>query len=131
MATRRSIEREARDQRIYGMAASGLTYAQIAQKEGLSKARVGQIINVQAQQHKDENLRLARDMILQRGQLIVRKHMSKIESVKSADLILRVNEQQAKLLGLYTPQQGAGVAEAASMLAQLTNSLEVKHGGAA
>lgn len=119
MATRRSIEREARDQRIYGMAASGLTYAQIAQKEGLSKARVGQIINVQAQQHKDENLRLARDMILQRGQLIVRKHMSKIDSVKSADLILRVNEQQAKLLGLYTPQQGAGVAEAASMLAQL------------
>lgn len=119
MATRRSIEREARDQRIYGMAASGLTYAQIAQKEGLSKARVGQITNVQAQQHKDENLRLARDMILQRGQLIVRKHMSKIDSVKSADLILRVNEQQAKLLGLYTPQQGAGVAEAASMLAQL------------
>ena len=119
MATRRSVEREARDQRIYGLAASGLTYAQIAEREGLSKARVGQIINVQAQQHKDENLRLARDMILQRGQLIVRKHMGKIDSVKSADLILRVNEQQAKLLGLYTPQQGAGVAEAASMLAQL------------
>lgn len=119
MATRRSIEREARDQRIYGMAASGLTYAQIAQKKGLSKARVGQIINVQVQHHKDENLRLARDMILQRGQLIVRKHMSKIDSVKSADLILRVNERQAKLLGLYTPQQGTGVAEAASMLAQL------------
>lgn len=119
MATRRSVEREARDQRIYGLAASGLTYAQIAQREGLSKARVGQIINVQAQQHKDENLRLARDMILQRGQIIVRKHMGKLDDVKSADLILRVNEQQAKLLGLYTPQQGAGVAEAASMLAQL------------
>ena len=119
MATRRSVEREARDQRIYGMAASGMTYAQIAQREQLSKARVGQIINVQAQQHKDENLRLARDMILQRGQIIVRKHMPKIDDVKSADLILRVNEQQAKLLGLYTPQQGAGVAEAASMLAQL------------
>lgn len=119
MATRRSIEREARDQHIYGMAASGMTYAQIAQKESLSKARVGQIIAVQAQQHKDENLRLARDMILQRGQLIVRKHMGQIGSVKSADLILRVNEQQARLLGLYTPQQGAGVAEAASMLAQL------------
>lgn len=119
MATRRSIEREARDQRIYGLAASGMTYAQIAQAEGLSKARVGQIINVQAQQHKDENLKLAREMILQRGQIIVRKHMSKLDSVKSADLVLRVNEQQAKLLGLYTPQQGAGVAEAASMLAQL------------
>ena len=119
MATRRSIEREARDQRIYGLAASGMTYAQIAQAEGLSKARVGQIINVQAQQHKDENLKLAREMILQRGQIIVRKHMSKLDNVKSADLVLRVNEQQAKLLGLYTPQQGAGVAEAASMLAQL------------
>lgn len=130
MATRRSIEREARDQRIYALAASGMTYAQIAQKEGLSKARVGQIINVQAQQHKDENLKMARDMILQRGQLIVRKHMGRIDDVKSADLILRVNEQQARLLGLYTPQQGAGVAEAASMLAQLTASLEVKHGGA-
>lgn len=119
MATRRSIEREARDQRIYGLAASGMTYAQIAQAEGLSKARVGQIINVQAQQHKDENLKLAREMILQRGQIIVRKHMGKLDNVKSADLVLRVNEQQAKLLGLYTPQQGAGVAEAASMLAQL------------
>lgn len=119
MATRRSIERDARDQRIYGLAASGLTYAEIAKQQGLSKARVGQIIKVQAQQHKDENLKLARDMILQRGQIITRKHMARIDDVKSADLILRVNEQQAKLLGLYTPQQGAGTAEAASMLAQL------------
>lgn len=129
MATRRSIERDARDQRIYGLAASGMTYAEVAAKEGLSKARVGQIINVQAVQHKDENLKLARDMILQRGQIIVRKHMARLDNVKSADLVLRVNEQQARLLGLYTPQQGAGVAEAASMLAHLVSSLEDEHGG--
>lgn len=119
MATRRSIEREARDQRVYQLAASGLTYTEVARQTGLSKSRVGQIIKVQAQQHKDENLKLARDLILQRGQLIVRKHMANIADVKSADMVLRVNEQQAKLLGLYTPQQGAGTAEAASMLAQL------------
>lgn len=131
MARRRSIELEARDQRIYALAASGLSYAEVAQREKLSKARVGQIIQVQAQEHKDENLKMARDMILQRGQLIVRKHMGKLDNVKSADLILRVNEQQARLLGLYTPQQGAGVAEAASMLASLVDGLEVEHGGSA
>ncbi|WP_193118454.1 hypothetical protein [Brachybacterium tyrofermentans] len=121
MATRRSIAREARDQRIYQLAASGMSYAEIAHhpEVSLSKARVGQIITVQAEQHKDENLRLARDMIMQRGQLIVRKHMAKIGDTRSAEVVLKVNEQQAKLLGLYTPQQGAGTAEAASMLAQL------------
>ncbi|GAA1327568.1 hypothetical protein GCM10009592_14540 [Brachybacterium rhamnosum] len=119
MATRRSIEREARDQRIYGLAASGLTYREIAARESLSLGRISAIVNAQAAEHKDENLRLARDMILQRGQLIVRKHMANIGDPKSAEMVLRVNDQQAKLLGLYTPQQGAGVAEAASMLAQL------------
>lgn len=126
MATRRSIERENRDQRIYQLAASGLTYQEIARRESLSKARIGQIINVQATQHKDENLRLARDMILQRGQIIVRKHMGSIGDPKSAEMVLRVNDQQAKLLGLYTPQQGAGVAEAASMLAQLIGRDDAK-----
>lgn len=119
MATRRSIEREARDQRVYQLAASGLPYREIATQTGLSKARVGQIVNAQAKEHKDENLKLARDMILQRGQLIVRKHMATVGDPKSAEVVLRVNDQQAKLLGLYTPQHGAGTAEAASMLAQL------------
>lgn len=119
MARRRSIEREARDQRIYQLAASGLTYAEIGQQVGLSKGRISQVIKELAQEHKEENLKIARDMILQRGQMITRKHMGKIDNVKSADLILRVNDQQAKLLGLYTAQHGAGTAEAASMLAQL------------
>ncbi|MDN5687018.1 MAG: hypothetical protein L0G94_10165 [Brachybacterium sp.] len=119
MATRRSVEREARNLKVYQLAASGLTYREIAEKVGLSKSAVGKIVNVQAQQHTDETMAHARDLLMQRGQLIIRKHMANIGDPKSARIILDVNEQQAKLLGLYTPQQGAGTAEAASMLAQL------------
>ncbi|MFE5777091.1 hypothetical protein [Brachybacterium sp. NPDC056505] len=119
MATRRSIEREDRDLRVYQLAASGLAYAKVAQQTGLSKSTVARIVNKQALEHKDENLKLARDMILQRGQMIVRAHMATVKDPRSADVILKANDQQAKLLGLYTPQQGAGVAEAASLLSTL------------
>lgn len=119
MATRRSISREDRDQQIYALAASGLTEREIAVKVGASKTTVHRAIEQQASKHQDETLALARDMILKRGQIIVRTHMAKVADPRSADVILRASEQQAKLLGLYTPQQGAGVAEAASMLAQL------------
>ncbi|UQN29469.1 hypothetical protein [Brachybacterium kimchii] len=119
MATRRSIEREDRDLRVYQLAASGLAYAKVAEQMHLSKSTVARIVNKQALEHKDENLKLARDMILQRGQMIVRAHMETIRDPRSADVILKANDQQAKLLGLYTPQQGAGVAEAASLLSTL------------
>ena len=119
MATRRSIPREERDQQIYALAASGLTVRQIATQVGASKTTVHRAITAQAQLHQDETLNVARDLILKRGQLIVTAHMKKVSDPRSADIILRASEQQAKLLGLYTPQQGAGVAEAASMLAQL------------
>lgn len=119
MAQRRSIPREERDQQIYALAASGLTYREIATQTGASKSTVARAVQAQSKLHQDESLAYARDMILKRGQLIVRKHMAKVGDPRSADVILRASEQQAKLLGLYTPQQGAGVAEAASMLAQL------------
>lgn len=119
MATRRSIEREARDQKAYQLAASGGTYREIAQQLGLSKARVGQIIKVQAEQQTAENQKHAREFCLQRAQLIFRKHMAHLGDVKSARIVLDTNEQVARLMGLYTPQQGAGTAEAASMLTQL------------
>lgn len=124
MATRRSIEREARDQQVYALAASGLTYAEIARKVGLSKARVGQIIKVQASQQTEENRKLARDLAMKRDLLIVRKHMSNLGDAKSARVVLEANDQIARLLGLYTPQQGAGTAEAQSMLGQLVAGLE-------
>lgn len=119
MATRRSIAREDRDLRIYQLAASGLTYRQISARESLSPTQVGRIVNTQAALHRDETLDIARDLILKRGQMIVQAHMPTIRDPKSADVIIRANEQQARLLGLFLPQQGAGVAEAASLLATL------------
>lgn len=119
MATRRSIAREARDQRIYQLAASGLTYSEVAQREGLSKARVGQIIKAQAAQQTEESMKIGRELALQRDMLIVRKHMANLGDHRSARIVLDANEQIARLLGLYTPQQGAGTAEAASLLTQL------------
>lgn len=124
MATRRSIAREARDQRIYQLAASGLTYSEIAQQIGLSKARVGQIIKAQAAQQTEESMKIGRELALQRDMLIVRKHMANLGDHRSARIVLDANEQIARLLGLYTPQQGAGTAEAASLLDQLVNGLE-------
>lgn len=126
MATRRSIPREERDQRIYSLAASGLTQRQIAQQLGVSKTTVHKAIQAQAQQHKEESLAYALEMILKRGQLIVTAHMKKVADPRSADVILRASEQQAKLLGLYTPQQGSGTAEAASMIAQLIQRDEAR-----
>lgn len=119
MATRRSIAREARDQRIYQLAASGLTYSEVAQQVGLSKARVGQIIKAQAAQQTEESMKIGRELALQRDMLIVRKHMANLGDHRSARIVLEANEQIARLLGLYTPQQGAGTAEAASLLTQL------------
>lgn len=119
MATRRSIAREARDQRIYQLAASGLTYAEVAQQIGLSKARVGQIIKAQAARQTEESMKIGRELALQRDMLIVRKHMANLGDHRSARIVLDANEQIARLLGLYTPQQGAGTAEAASLLSQL------------
>lgn len=124
MATRRSIAREDRDLQVYQLAASGLSYAKIAQRIGLSKTQVHRIVNKQATLHRDESLKVARDLILHRGQMVVTAHMPTIKDPRSAEVILRANDQQAKLLGLYTPQQGAGVAEAASMLSQLIDGLE-------
>lgn len=40
----KDLELAARDQRIMQQAAAGIPYAQIAEREGISKARVGQII---------------------------------------------------------------------------------------
>ena len=119
MASRRSIEREARDQRIYQLAASGLTYREIAPQVGLSVARVGQIIKVQAAQQTEENQRLARELAMKRDLLVIRKHMANLGDHRSARIVLDANEQLARLMGLYTPQQGAGTAETASMLERL------------
>lgn len=124
MARRRSIEREARDQRIYQLAASGLTYAEVGQKVGLSKGRISQIIKTQAAQQTEESMKLGRELALQRDMLIVRKHMANLGDHRSARIVLDANEQIARLLGLYTPQQGAGTAEAASLLDQLVTGLE-------
>lgn len=119
MATRRSIAREARDQRVYLSATRGMTYREIAAAEGLSRSRVGQIIKAQAAEQTQENRDHALDFAMKRAATVIRVHMSTVKDPKSAKIVLDANEQLAKLLGLYTPQQGAGTAEAASMLAQL------------
>lgn len=124
MARRRSIEREARDQRIYQLAASGLTYAEVGQQVGLTKGRISQIIKAQAAQQTEESMKVGRELALQRDMLIVRKHMANLGDHRSARIVLDANEQIARLLGLYTPQQGAGTAEAASLLDQLVTGLE-------
>ena len=96
-----------------------MTYREIAAAEGLSRSRVGQIIKAQAAEQTQENRDHALDFAMKRAVTVVRVHMSTIKDPKSAKLVLDANEQLARLLGLYTPQQGAGTAEAASMLAQL------------
>lgn len=124
MATRRSIAREARDQRVYLSAARGMTYREIAATEGLSRSRVGQIVKAQAAEQSQENKDHARDFAMKRATTVIRVHMSTIKDPKSAKLVLDANEQLARLLGLYTPQQGAGTAEAASLLDQLVAGLD-------
>lgn len=124
LATRRSIAREDRDLRIYQLAASGLSYAKVAQQVGLSKGQVGRIIKKQAQLHSEESLAHARDLILQRAQMVVATHMSQVKNTRSADIILKASDQQARLLGLYEPQQGAGIAEATGMLVEFVKGLE-------
>lgn len=119
MASRRSIEREARDQRIYLSAARGMTYREIAAAEGLSRSRVGQIIQTQAAEQTKENRDHALDFAMKRAVTVLRVHMSTLKDPKSAKLVLDANEQLARLMGLYTPQQGAGTAETASMLERL------------
>lgn len=119
MASRRSIEREARDQRVYLSATRGMTYREIAAAEGLSRSRVGQIIQAQAAEQTKENRDHALDFAMKRAVTVVRVHMSTLKDPKSAKLVLDANDQLARLMGLYTPQQGAGTAETASMLERL------------
>lgn len=124
MAQRRSIKREARDLELYRLAASGMSYATIAQRMGVSKTTVHRAVNACAAAQAEDTKAHARDLIEARYLLVVQKHMANLADPRSAEVVLRASEQQARLLGLYTPQQGAGVAEAASMLGALVTGLE-------
>lgn len=123
MAPRRSIKREARDLRLYQLAASGLSYAAIAQREGISKSTVARAVREAAATQDEERKGVASDLILQRFDMVVQAHMPNVRDPRSAEVIIRASVEAARLHGLYNVNADSSTAEASSMIGQFIEGL--------
>lgn len=102
------IRRAENQHRAVELATAGLTYRQIAAQLDLSKSYVHRLVHealreIAAEQYGDRSAMLAREMQLL--DTLARAHLGPAirGSVQSAQVVLRVSERRAKLLGLDAP----------------------------
>lgn len=123
------IERAKRDAAILESLAQGRTQREAADEHGVSKTTVVRVLENMRRDLPGQDV--ARDTMLARFATYRARLWPVLDEdpVRGVKGLLSVDEQEARLRGLYDQQQGNGTAEVAGMLDMLIHGMEAEYGG--